>query len=144
MRGGEVLLDAAQVDRRRRGGGAKGLPVDLAAESVLLQVVKARSALDIGHGLGGRLLQPLEHLAARKRPLELPHEFLEVMLHHAVQVHQLAVDVVDDLDVRRRRPQEVQRRAAAENLDVALMGWEQRNQTINEATLAADPGNDGG
>jgi len=65
-----------------------------------------------------------------------------VVLDNAIQVYQLAVDVVEHLDLC-RRAEEIQRRAAAENLDVALMGREQGNQLIGQAALTAEPGNDG-
>jgi hypothetical protein len=59
-----------------------------------------------------------------------------------IEVHQFAVDVVDDLDLC-RRTQKVQRGPARDDLDLTLVPWEPRNEMVREATLAADPGNDG-
>lgn len=47
----EVLLDAQEADRWRRGGCAPGLPLDAAAKGLLLQVEEARGPLDIGEHL---------------------------------------------------------------------------------------------
>lgn len=89
-----------------------------------------------------RVLQPFEHLAARQRPLELAYEFLQVALHDAIQVYQLAVDVVEHFHLG-RRPHEVQRGAASEDLDVASMRWKLRDDAVGQASFAADPGDDG-
>jgi hypothetical protein len=65
------------------------------------------------------LLEPFEYLPARQRPFELTHEFLQVMLHDAVQIDQLAVDVVDHFNLG-RRTQEVTLRPR-EHLDIAIV-----------------------
>ena len=67
-----------------------------------------------------------------------------MVLHNAVQVHQLAIDVVEDFCRRRLRPHEEQRSTASEDLNVAFMRRKKRDETISEATFAAHPGNDGG
>lgn len=103
MRGRQTLFDPAEVDRWRGGRGTEVLAGDLAAECMMLQVVKTGGALDIGQRLRLGLLLPLEHLPAGDRPLELTNEFLEVVLHDPVKIHQLAIDVVDDLASSRYR-----------------------------------------
>jgi hypothetical protein len=111
---------------------------------VVLQVVKPRGALDVGERLRAGELLPLEDLAAGQGPLELPDELLEVMLDDSVEVHQLAVDVVEDFRPRRHRAEEVERGAATEGFDVAVVLREQGDQAVRQATLSAKPGNDGG
>ena len=142
MRGRQVLLNAQQVERRRGGGRAPVLPFDFPAEGMLLQVEETGRALQVRQGMRWRVLQPLEHLAARQRPLELAYEFLQVALHDSIQVDQLAVDVVQHLHLR-WRPHEVQRGTAGENLDVASVRWKLRDDAVGQASFAADPGDDG-
>lgn len=96
------------------------MPFHPAAECQALQVEKARRPLDICKGVRHLQALPLEDLARAQRPLELAHELLEMVLHDAVQVHELAVDVVDHLDLGRLLLEE-NRRRAAENLDVTGM-----------------------
>jgi hypothetical protein len=86
----------------------------------------------------------MQHVAAGERPFELPNELLEVVLHHAIEVHQLAVHVVEHLDLGGRRPQEKKRSAAGERFDVALVRGEKPKNAIGQAALAAQPGNDEG
>ncbi|MNV94204.1 hypothetical protein D3C71_1889800 [compost metagenome] len=62
---------------------------------MVLQVEKSGGALDVGEGFRAGHLLPLEHLARAERPFELAHKLFEVVLHHAVQRHQVAVDVVE-------------------------------------------------
>lgn len=140
--GGQVLFDAQQIDGRGGGSGAEVLAVDLATEGMLLQVEEAGGALDVGERLCARALQPLEDLPAAQRPLELPHELLEVMLHDPVHIHQLPIDVVQHLDVRRVRPQEVDRGTTAEHLDVAFVLRKQGDQAVSQPALAAHPRDD--
>jgi hypothetical protein len=80
---------------------------------MVLQVEEPGSAQDVGEGFRASDLLPLEQLSARERPLELPHELLDVVLHHPVQRHQVAVDVVQHFYGRRLRAQEEQRSAAS-------------------------------
>ena len=147
MGGAEGLFDAAQVDRRTGRRSAEGLAGDTTAKGMLLQVVEAGGALDVRHGLQRRGLHPLEYLSAGDRPFELPDELFEVVLHHPVEVHQLAVDVVEDFDLRRMGFEEEERCAAGKQLDVALMGWKQGDlqgdQLVRKAALAAHPRDDG-
>lgn len=142
MRGRELLLDAQQVEpRRRRRRGAERLAVDLAAERIHLEVIEARRALDIGERLGRLHLQPPEHRARRERPFELPDELLEVVLHHAVQIDELAVDVVQHLHLARRLGEE-HGGGAGERLDIAAVLREKAQQSIGEPTFASHPRND--
>lgn len=65
------------------------------------------------------------------------------MLHYAVKADQLAVYVIDDLDLR-RWPHEVQRGTACEHLDVlTLVLRETRDDVVCQPTRAAGPWNDG-
>lgn len=80
----QVFLNTQQIDGRRGGGCAEVLAVYFATECMLLQVEESRSPLDIGQCFRPGLLQSFEHLAAGERPLELAHEFFQVMLHHSI------------------------------------------------------------
>ncbi|MCY1361662.1 hypothetical protein D9M69_483350 [compost metagenome] len=108
----------------------------------MLQVEETCGALDIRQGLGAGHLLPLEDLAAGQGPFELAHELLEVVLHHPVEAHQVAVDVVQHLGGRGHRAEEEERSAAGKYLDVAVMGREQRDKTVGQAALTAHPGDD--
>lgn len=142
MRGRELLLDAQEIQTgRRRRRRAPALPVDLGAERAHLQVIEARRALDVGERLGRLHLQPAEHRARAERPLELPDELLEVVLHHAVQIDELAVDVVQHLHLARRLGEEHGGRAG-ERLDIAAVLRKKAQQPIGEPTFASHPRND--
>jgi hypothetical protein len=65
-----------------------------------------------------------------------------VVLHYAIQVHQFAVNIIDDLDLR-RRPHKVQGGPAREDLNVTFMFRKTRDDVVRETALAADPWNDG-
>ncbi|MCY1298013.1 hypothetical protein D9M69_615630 [compost metagenome] len=138
----EVLLDAQQVDSRSSRGRAERLPRNLSTEGMVLQVEEPRCALDIGEGFRASDFLPLEDLPAGERPFELANELLEVVLNHPVQRHQIAVDVVQHLDGCRLWSEKEERSATGENLDVALMGREKRNEASRQAALAAHPGDD--
>eukprot|EP00952_Eustigmatos_sp_NYUAD-ZCMA_P002191 9780-Eustigmatos_ZCMA.PRE.1 len=64
------------------------------------------------------------------------------MLDHAVQRDQIAVDVVEHLNLDRILEKE-QRRRTAKRLDVAAVGRKQRQDLRRETALAAYPGDDG-
>ncbi|MNV61744.1 hypothetical protein D3C71_1542670 [compost metagenome] len=143
MRGAQILFQAQQVDRgcRRCGGGSPGLALHTATERLVLEVIEPGGPLDIGQSLRLGDLQPLEHLSAAQRPLELAHELLKVTLHHAVQVDQLAIDVVDDLTFG-GLPQKIQRCAACKDLHVARVRRKARDDDVGQASFAADPRDD--
>jgi len=65
---------------------------------MVLQIEESSSTLDVGEGFRAGHLLPLEHLAGAKRPFELAHELFQVVLHDAIQRHQVAVDVVEDFN----------------------------------------------
>lgn len=110
---------------------------------MVLQVEKSCGALDVGEGFGAAHLLPLEHLPRTVRPFELAHELFEVVLRHAVQRHQVAVDVVEDCDRCCLRPHEVERGTAGKDFNVAFVRWEQRNEAVGQAVFAAHPRDDG-
>jgi hypothetical protein len=74
-------------------------PSTFAAESMLLRVEKAHGALNVCQRVRPCLPMPLEHLATVERPFEVACEFFKVVLYDSVQAHQLAIDVVDDLNL---------------------------------------------
>ena len=94
----EVLLDPQQVDGRASGRGAERLPGDLAGEGMVLQVEEPGGTLDVGEVFGTGHFLPLEHLAGAERPFELAHEFFKEVLHDAIELHQVAVDIVQDFN----------------------------------------------
>jgi hypothetical protein len=65
------------------------------------------------------------------------------MLHHPVEIHQLAVDVVDNLAGGRYRPEEIEGRSTTEHFDIAVVGREKREEAVGKTTLATQPGDDG-
>jgi hypothetical protein len=75
-------------------------------------------------GFGASHLLPLKHLARAQRPFELAHELFEVVLHDAIQRHQVAIDVVQDFNGRGLGSHEVKRGAAGKDFDVAFVGRE--------------------
>jgi len=140
---GEVFLDAQQVDGSTGCGGTEGLSGDLAGEGMVLQVEEACGALDVSEDLGACHFLPFKYLPRAECPFELADKFFQVVLDDAVEVHQLAVDVVQDLDRRGLWAHEVQGRATGEDFDVALVGREKRDKTVGKTALAAHPGDDG-
>lgn len=139
----QVLLDPQQVDGWPGGCGAEVLARDLAAERMLLQVEKTRRPLDVGQRFGAGHLLPLEDLPRGQRPFELAHEFFQVVLHNAVERHQVAVDVVEDFNRGSLGTHEVQRGAAGKDFDVTFVGWEERDKAVGQAAFAAHPRDDG-
>ena len=108
----------------------------------MLQVIKTRGALDISERFGVGVLQPFEYLPAGDCPLELAHKLLKVVLHHTVQVDQLAIDIVDDLNGGWNGSQKIECRSAAKYLNVAFVRREKRKDTVSQTAFAAQPGND--
>lgn len=141
--GREVLLDPQQVDGRASGRGTKRLPCHLAGKGMVLQVEEPGRTLDVGEGFRAGHLLPLEHQPGAERPLELAHKFFQVVLHHAIQRHQVAVDVVEDFNRRGLRTHEVERGAAGKDFNVAFVGWEERDKAVGQAAFAAHPRDDG-
>lgn len=140
--GGQILLDAQQVDGRSGGSGTERLPRDLATEGVLLQVEEACSTLDVGQGFRARHLLPLEDLAGAERPFELAHELLEVVLDNAVEGDQVTVEIVQHLHRGGLGTHEVQRGTACEDFDIAFMRGKEGDQAVGQAAFATHPGND--
>lgn len=129
-RGREVLLDPQQVDGRASGRGAEGLPGDLASEGMVLQVEEPGGALDVGEGFRTGHFLPLEYLAGAERPLELAHEFFQVVLHDAIERHQVAVDVVQDFNRGGLGSHEVKRGTAGKDFDIAFVRRKKRNEAV--------------
>ncbi|MNP74274.1 hypothetical protein D3C76_1711260 [compost metagenome] len=63
-------------------------------------------------------------------------------MHHAIQRHQVTVDVVEDFNRRRLGAHEIQRSAASKDFDVAFVRWKKRDKTIGQAAFAAHPRDD--
>ncbi len=110
---------------------------------MVLQVEKTGGALDVSEGFRAGHLLPLEHLARTERPFELAHEFFQVVLHNAVQRHQLAVDVVEDFNWRGLGTHEVERGTAGKDFDLAFVRREERDKAVGQAAFAAHPRDDG-
>lgn len=120
----QVFLDPQQVNGRAGRCSAERLPRHLAGEGMVLQVKESGSALDVGEGFRTGHLLPLEHLAGTERPLELADEFFKVILHYAIERHQVAVDVIEDLDRRCLGTHEIERGATGKDFNLALVRWE--------------------
>lgn len=139
--GGQVLLDAQQVDGRPSGGGAERLPCDLATKGVLLRIEEPSGALDVGQGFRARHLLPLEDLPGTERPFELADELLQVVLHNAVQGDQVTVEIVQHLHRSGLGTHEEQRGTAGEDFDIAFMRGKERDQAVGQAAFPTHPGN---
>ena len=72
----------------------------------------------------------------------MTHEFFQVVLHHAVQGHQVAVDVVEHFDWSRLWAQKIERPAPGEDFDIAFVGREQRNEAVSQTAFTAHPRDD--
>ncbi len=97
------------------------MPADLATEGMVLQVEEPRGALNIGEGFRAGHLLPLEDLPAGQRPLELAHELFDMVLHHTVQAHQVAIDIAQHFDLHQLRA--LLKSATAD-------GWLERNPAM--------------
>ena len=106
---------------------------------MVLQIEKPGRTLNIRQGFGPGHFLPFKYLPRAERPLELAHEFFQVVLHHAVQRHQIAVDIVEDFNRRSLGPHKVQCGAAGKDLDITFVRLKQWNQAICQATFAAHP-----
>lgn len=140
--GGQIFLDAQQVDGRPGSGGTERLPGDLATEGMLLQVEEPGSALDVGEGFGACHLLPLEYLARAERPFELADELLQMVLHNAVEGDQVTVEIIQHLHRGGLGTQEEQRGTASEDFDIAFMRGKEGDQAVGQAAFATHPGDD--
>ncbi len=109
----------------------------------MLQVEEPGGALDVGKGFGTGHLLPLKYLARAECPFELADEFFKVVLDDAIQVHQVSVNVIQDLNGSCLGTHEVECRTPSEHFDVAFVGWEKRDETVGQAAFAAHPRDDG-
>ena len=116
-----LMAHIGRIKRAAGGGRAKMLLVGFPAESRVLQEEKARRPLNIRQAACRRSLTKCKSIPRREHTVELANELVEMMLHHSVQIHQLAVDVVQYLRARRLRAQKEQGCPAGEKLDVAAM-----------------------
>lgn len=71
-------------------------------------------------------------------------EFFQVVLYDAVEAHEIAFDVVEDFNRCGLGEEEEQGSAAGEDFDVALVGWEQRDEAVGQAAFSAHPRDNGG
>lgn len=74
------------------------------------------SVVRIRQDMGRGFLHPLKDVATRQRIFKLADKFLQVVFHDAIEIGQLAVDIVEHLDIS-RRAHEIQRGATGEHLD---------------------------
>lgn len=109
---------------------------------MLLQVEKAGSALDVSQRLRSSQLLPLEDLSRTERPLELADELFKVVLHHPVECHQVAIEIVQHLHRCGLGTHEEQGGATSKNFDVAFMRGKEWDQAVGQAAFAAHPGDD--
>ena len=94
----QIFCNAGNAPCPCGGGRAKALSSGFTAEGSVLQVVETCGALDVGEGFGWGTLQQGEGLAAGQGPCKLAHEFVVVVLQDAVEVDQVAVDVIEHFD----------------------------------------------
>jgi hypothetical protein len=106
----------------------------------MLHKEEPRCALDVSEGFRPGVFVSVEYLARAERPLKLTDKFLKVVLNNEVQIHELTVDVVENLDGCRLGAQEEERGAAGEAFDVALDQMKKRDGAMSETTFAAHPG----
>lgn len=90
----------------------------------MLQVVETSCALNISQRFGSCHLRPLKNFTTAQCPLELMDELLHVVLHHPIQIDQIAIDIIQNLAFSRLPTQKEQRSATTKQLNVALVRWE--------------------
>ena len=95
-----------------------------------MQIKEAGGALDVGSGCGRLGLQLHKGLAAAEQPCELAHELVKMVLHYAVEINQVAVDVVEHFAAGGGVAQEKQGCAACEQLYITAMLGKQRQQVF--------------
>ena len=139
MRGGECFLNAEEVQLRATHGGVAERQVGYPpAEALLLQVVEPRRPLDVRQRVGFDTFQALKFVAGHENPFEVAYKLFQMMLDTPVKRHQLTVDVIDDLNIGFRLPEEHPCRAR-ERLDVACMLGNGGDDALGELELAAHP-----
>lgn len=140
--GGERFFDAQQVELRApHGGVAEGRGREASSETLLLQVVEvveARRPLDVRQCVGFDTFQTLKLVAGHENPFEVAYKLFQMMLNTPVKRHQLTVDVIDDLNIGFRLPEEHPCRAR-KRLDVAGVLWNSGDNALGELELAAHP-----
>lgn len=112
----------------------------LTDEGMMLQVEKPGSTLNVAEGFRAGHLLPLEHLPRTERPFKLAHKFFQVVLHDAVQSHQIAVDAVENFNWRSLGTHEMQCGTTGKHFDVAFI---RRDKAVGQTAFAAHPRDDG-
>ena len=126
------------IEARQRGNVIVVLPAtDQARIRVLLEVEEPGGALDIGEALRVLNLKQLEPLSAHDDELQEPQQFLIVELADPEEVHDIAVQVVQNFSRRRFLVKE-HLRSARERLHVGGVLGEDRDDLLRDAVLATD------
>ncbi len=89
---------------------------------------------------GGRvhIFQPIELGATDELKVEGPHEILGTMPDRPPEVHQLLVDIVEDLDLARRLAEQ-DPACSSEHLDLALVGRDHLDYPVPHLVFPTDP-----
>jgi len=99
--GAVIFLQAQQID----GGGWRrcrrtpALSLHACTKRLVLQIIEAGCSLDVSERFRWRVLRPPENLSTAQGPLELPHKLFQVAFDHPIEIHHVAIDVVDNLDL---------------------------------------------
>lgn len=114
---------------------------DLAAEGQALEIDEARRALEVGERCGVRLAQALELLAGGDLEAEHVEELGIMALEDPEEVHDLAVEIVHDLELRTPGPAEEHAAHAGEGLDIdrVIDAVDPLDDLLVEGLLAAHP-----
>ena len=112
------------------------------AKALLLQVVEPRRPLDVRQCVGFDTFQALKLVASHQHPFEVAYKLFQMMLDTPVKRHQLTVDIINDLNIGFRFPEEHPCRAC-ERLDVAQVLGDFGDDALGELELATHPARQG-
>lgn len=112
-------------------------PQNQARVAVLQEIEMASRTLYVGQCCGIRVLQQFMPFAAYDDEAEITDQFLEMLLADTEEIHDLAVQIVQDLNRRRFFVKE-HLGSPGEDLNVRRMFGEDRNDVPGERTFAAN------
>jgi len=134
----ELLGKAFEIESRWLGDvSAVIFPAHEPAVAGLLKVQIPRCSLNVRKRSGIGFLEEIKLVAADERELEMSDEFLVMPLAYAVEVDDLAVEIIQDFNLGRFLVKE-DLRSSGKGLDVRSVLREYLNDLLGEPVLAPD------